>query len=142
MNPLFVITAVRAVIRIGRTAQDTFEQYAQEKPIFLPDAEDLPDDPVGEIITIAQDYPAFQKLLEEDGELKKLWSDSTIGHAGLLLVLFTASRDVADHDLLMWHKRCLDRGYPVGTPSVRGFAINDRIGNAWCAVAVFNVRNR
>jgi hypothetical protein len=76
MNPLFVVTAVRAVIRIGRTAQDAFEQYAQEKPLLLPDAEDLPDDPVGEIITIAQDFPAFQKLLEDDEELKKLWSDN------------------------------------------------------------------
>ena len=76
MNPLFVITAVRAAIRIGRTAQDAFEQYAQEKPIFLPDADDLPDDPVGEIITIAQDYPAFQKLLDEESELKKFWSNN------------------------------------------------------------------
>jgi hypothetical protein len=76
MNPLFVITAVRAAIRIGRTAQDAFEQYAQEKPILLPDADDLPDDPVGEIITITQDYPAFQKLLEEDPELGKFWSNN------------------------------------------------------------------
>jgi hypothetical protein len=76
MNPLFVITAVRAAIRVGRTAQDAFEQYVQEKPVFLPDADDLPEDPIGEIIVIAQDYPAFQKLLEEDEELKKLWSDN------------------------------------------------------------------
>jgi hypothetical protein len=76
MNPLFVITAVRAAIRIGRTSRDAFEQYAQEKPVFLPDADDLPDDPIGEIITIAQDYPAFQTLLDEDEHLSALWSDN------------------------------------------------------------------
>jgi len=75
MNPFFVISAVRAAIRIGRTAQDAFEQYAQEKPVYLPDAADLPRDAVADINRIAQDYPAFLKLLDEDAELGKLWAD-------------------------------------------------------------------
>jgi len=73
-------------------------------------------------------------------DLKKLWSDSCIFHAGLLVVLFTAGQDIATHDLRAWHDKCLERGYPVMPPSVRGFRITDRIGNGWCAIAVFGVR--
>jgi hypothetical protein len=73
-------------------------------------------------------------------DIKKIWSDGAIRHGGLLLILFTASQEVAEHDLAAWHTRCLDRGYPVGTPAVRGFEINERIGNGWCAVAVFGIR--
>lgn len=75
MNPIFVITAVRGLIRVGRTAADAFEQYAQERPIWLPDADDLPSDAVADINRIAQDYPAFQTLLAEDEEFRKLWAD-------------------------------------------------------------------
>jgi hypothetical protein len=73
-------------------------------------------------------------------DLKKLRQDSGILHAGLLLVLFTASEAIAAHDLAAWHQRCLDRGYPIGPPAVRGLGITDRIGNAWCAVGVFAVK--
>ncbi len=73
-------------------------------------------------------------------DVRKIWSDSLIRHGGLLLVLFTQDSHVAEHDLDVWHRRCLDRGFPVGPPAVRGFVITDRIGNAWCAVAVFGVR--
>lgn len=73
-------------------------------------------------------------------DIKKIWSDGVIRHGGLLLVLFTESREVAEHDLAAWHTRCLGRGQPVGPPAVRGFEINDRIGNAWCAIAVFGIR--
>ena len=73
-------------------------------------------------------------------DVKKLWTDGVIRYAGLLLVLFTESSSIAEHDLGAWHQRCLARGYPVAPPSVRGFAITDRIGNAWCASAVFGVR--
>ncbi len=66
--------------------------------------------------------------------------DGVIRHAGLALVLFTADAEVADHDLLAWHTKCLDKGLPVRPPSVRGFPITDRVGNGWCAVAVFGVR--
>jgi hypothetical protein len=73
-------------------------------------------------------------------DIKKIWSDGTIRHGGLLLVLFTATQEIAEHDLAAWHTRCLDRGFPVGPPAVRGFEINDRIGNGWCAVAAFGIR--
>ena len=73
-------------------------------------------------------------------DVKKLHSDAVIKHGGLLLVLFTADRQTAEHDLAAWHERCLDKGYPIGPPVVRGVPITDRIGNGWCAAAVFGVR--
>lgn len=74
------------------------------------------------------------------GDINKLWNDSVICHAGLLLVLFTAGRDVAEYDLTAWYRKCLDRGYPVGAPEYRLLDITDRIGNCCCAVGVFGVR--
>ncbi len=73
-------------------------------------------------------------------DVQKLWGDGRIFHAGLLLVLFTADRDVAEHDIAAWHRRCLDRGYPVATPATRGFEITERVGNGYCAAALFGVR--
>ena len=73
-------------------------------------------------------------------DVKKLWSDSWIRHSALLLLLFTAEPTVAEHDLAAWQKRCLERRYPIASPAVRGFAINDRIGNAWCGIGVFGIR--
>jgi hypothetical protein len=73
-------------------------------------------------------------------DVKKLWADGLIFHSGLLLILFTESREVAEHDLRAWFDRCLKRGYPVASPAARGFEIVNRIGNAWCEVAVFGVR--
>lgn len=73
-------------------------------------------------------------------DVKKIWSDGQIHHGGLLIVLFTEDQETAEHDLAAWHERCLRKGFPVGPPAVRGFAINNRIGNAWCSVAVFGVR--
>ncbi len=73
-------------------------------------------------------------------DVKKLWGDGGIFHAGLLLVLFTASEMVGTHDLGVWHQRCIERGYPVAAPNVRCFPIAERIGNACCHVAVFPVR--
>ncbi|MEO1236865.1 MAG: hypothetical protein AAFX76_08770 [Planctomycetota bacterium] len=73
-------------------------------------------------------------------DVRKIWTDGKIRFGGLLLVLFTQSREIAEHDLAAWHTRCIDKGYPVGPPSVRGFAITDRVGNGWCAAAVFGVR--
>lgn len=73
-------------------------------------------------------------------DVKKIWSDGVIQHGGLLILLFTQTQEIAEHDLAVWHERCLRKGFPVGPPAVRGFPISDRIGNAWCSVAVFGVR--
>lgn len=100
-----------------------------------------------EIKTVAQfeTSGAFRRYSAEllqpvTQDVKKIWSDGVIRHGGLLLVLFTADRETAEHDLAAWHTRCLDKGYPVGPPAVRGFSITDRVGNAWCAAAMFGVR--
>lgn len=73
-------------------------------------------------------------------DVKKIWSDGIIQHGGLLIILFTESQEIAEHDLAIWHERCIRKGFPVGPPAVRGLPINDRIGNRWCCVAVFGVR--
>lgn len=73
-------------------------------------------------------------------DVRKLWQDASIYHAGLLLVLFTEDRKIAEHDLAAWHRHCLDHGYPVNAPAVRGLPISDRIGNGYCTAAVFPVR--
>lgn len=73
-------------------------------------------------------------------DVQKIWSDGVIQHGGLLIVLFTEDQSTAEHDLAVWHERCLKKGFPVGPPAVRGLPIRDRIGNAWCTAAVFGVR--
>lgn len=100
-----------------------------------------------EVKTVAQfetsgPFPRYSAELFSPvtADIKKLWTDALICHAGLLLVLFTTDQGTAQHDLVAWHRRCLDRGYPVATPVVRGFTITDRIGNAYCAAALFGIR--
>lgn len=73
-------------------------------------------------------------------DLKKIWKDSRIFHGGLLLILFTEQQEVGDHDLNVWHHRCLDRGYPLGIPAIRHFPITNRIGNGHCHIGLFGVR--
>jgi len=111
------------------------------------EAEDLETAYWLEIKTVAQyeTSGAFKRYSAEllnpvMKDVKKLWSDGVIRHAGLLIVLFTDGPDVAEHDLAVWHDRCLSKGLPIASPAVRGFPITDRMGNAWCTVAVFGVR--
>jgi hypothetical protein len=73
-------------------------------------------------------------------DIKKLANDRLVFHAGLLLVLYTVDEPTAEHDLKAWLMRCEKRGYAVAPPIVRGHGITDRIGNAWCAVALFPLR--
>jgi len=100
-----------------------------------------------EIKTVAQfeTTGAFTRYSSEllspvAADVRKLWDDPVIRHAGLLLVLFTQIREIAEHDILAWHERCMQRGLPVRLPILRGFEINDRIGNGYCTIALFNVR--
>jgi len=82
---------------------------------------------------------SFELLASVTEDVRKLWGDSLVRHGGLLLVLFTQQQTVAEHDLQIWRQRCLDRGFPVSPPAVCGFKITDRIGNAWCTVALFGI---
>ena len=73
-------------------------------------------------------------------DIRKLAQDRLIFHAGLMLILFTQDEVVAQHDLRAWEERCLKRGYPVASPTVRSFRLRDRLGNGLCSVALFPVR--
>ncbi|MEX0886920.1 MAG: hypothetical protein WD009_10825 [Phycisphaeraceae bacterium] len=100
-----------------------------------------------EIKTVAQYESAgpFKRYASEllapvTADVGKLERDEVIRHAALLLVLFTASQEIAEHDLAAWHERCLTRGHLISPPAARMFALTDRIGNACCATAVFKIR--
>ncbi len=100
-----------------------------------------------EVKTVAQFEPegpfrryASELLSPVTADVTKLWRDGVIRHAGLLIVLFTADQTTAEHDLDAWYRRCLERGLPVGAPSLRGLPISDRIGNGWCGIGLYPVR--
>jgi len=78
-------------------------------------------------------------LLTADGSV--IEPKPGFSHAGLLLVIFAESPDVIAHDLPIALHRALDKGASFRSPihATRrdmavppGFAISDRIGNAWC----------
>jgi hypothetical protein len=72
-------------------------------------------------------------------DVTKLSRNRGIRHSALLIILFAEDRSIAEHDLAAWLDRCLGRGLPVGSPSVRTFGITDRLGNGVCAVALYPV---
>ncbi len=74
-------------------------------------------------------------------DVAKLASDPNIYHAGLLIVLWVASAEVAEHDLGIWQDRCLKKQLPIASPAQRTFPIQDRLGNAQCVLRVYPVRN-
>lgn len=128
-----------------------------DRPLMDPDAETTlfePRDAVVmeaafwlEIKTVAQfttegpfaRYSA-ELLSPVSQDIKKLAGDPLIFHAGLLLVLFTETRAVAEHDLAAWLDRVIKRGYPVAPAVMQGFELNDRMGNGYATVALFTVR--
>jgi hypothetical protein len=73
-------------------------------------------------------------------DVPKLAADVTIRHAGLLLVLFTETDAVAEHDVSVLMHRCLDRGLPVAWPVTERFEIPDMIGNRRCTLSLVPVR--
>jgi len=133
-----VLTADALPLRDPRMAGTLFDQQPATDPT---DAYWL------EIKTVAQ-YETTGPFARYSAELmsavtadiKKIYHDEQIVSGGLVLVLFTADQRTAEHDLAEWHRRCIDRGYPAAAPAIRGFALTDRIGNGWCAVAVFGIR--
>ena len=84
---------------------------------------------------------AAQLLTPVRKDVKKLSKEPGILHGGMLLVMFTATREVAEHDLAAWQDRALQHAMPIESPAIRHIPINDRIGNAHCCVAVFRVRH-
>lgn len=83
---------------------------------------------------------ASELLRVVPSDLPKLARDRRLRHTGLLLILFTSDRQVADHDLAALMHRCLDRALPVASPAVARLPIDDRIGNQLCTLALIPVR--
>ncbi len=86
----------------------------------------------------ARDYSG--RLLGSAAEdVAKMAADPGIRDAGVLLLLHTAGREVARHDLLAWRIRCLERDLPVFAPAVQEIPIGDRLGNTLATLALFPV---
>jgi hypothetical protein len=73
-------------------------------------------------------------------DIPKLARDSAIRHAGVLVLLFSADRATADHDLAAFMHRCLDRDLPVQSPSIERCAVPDLIGNTLLTVCLLPIR--
>lgn len=84
---------------------------------------------------------AYRLTRSVTADLAKLAADPIIECGGALLVLFAATKEVVEHDLLALAHRCLDRGIPITSPMTRTLPIQDRIGNRLCALAMFEVRS-
>lgn len=72
-------------------------------------------------------------------DVVKLAGDSLIAHGAAVVVLFSASREVAEHDLGVAANRALDRGAPLKAVRMDHAEMVDRIGNRVMTAAVFEV---
>lgn len=79
---------------------------------------------------------ASQLVRGSAADLAKLAKDPHIQDAGLLIILFSETPEIAEHDLVVAMHRCLDRGVAASTPLTASFHITDRIGNHACTVAL------
>lgn len=84
---------------------------------------------------------ASQLLSTVKQDVTKLSRDTTILHAGLLIVLFVESPTVAEHDLRIWQDRCLERMLPIAAPYTRCMQISNRVGNECCHLSLHPVRH-
>jgi hypothetical protein len=84
---------------------------------------------------------AAQLVRGPAADLVKLARDPSIWAAAGVVLLFCENQAVGDHDLQCLAHRLLDADVPIGTPEIGGIAIEDRVGNAWCAVGVYPVRS-
>lgn len=83
---------------------------------------------------------AAQLLTDARRDVDKLCRSPGILRSALLIVMFAGDRETTEHDLAAWLDHCLRHGLSVQSPSVRNFAITDRLGNSRCAVALYPVR--
>lgn len=80
-----------------------------------------------------------QLLSTVQDDIAKLSRDRGILHAGLLIVLFTANAEIADHDLGIWQDRCLEKSLPISAPFNRVVPIVDRLGHQCCTLRIYPV---
>ncbi|MCH2143094.1 MAG: hypothetical protein MK077_08875 [Phycisphaerales bacterium] len=84
---------------------------------------------------------ASELLSTVSKDVAKLARDQRIFHAGLLILLWTADIETAQHDLSVWEERCLLRNLPIGMPAQRHIKIQDRLGNACGVISLYPVRH-
>ncbi|MCK4872547.1 MAG: hypothetical protein KAS72_07460 [Phycisphaerales bacterium] len=114
--------------------------FAPPQPVALDDAFWLEVKVVAQFTDEGANARYAAELLEPvRRDVRKLAADTGIRHAGVLLVLHTIDRTVADHDLELWQDRCLERSLPIGPPSLRRIPITDRVGNSLCTLALYPV---
>lgn len=73
-------------------------------------------------------------------DLVKLARDPHIERAGVLTLLFCEDRRIAEHDLCAAVRTLLDNDLPAGSPEIEYVEIEERAGNACCAVCLTPVR--
>jgi len=71
-------------------------------------------------------------------DVGKLAFDPGLGMRVLLMLLFTASTEVSEHDFGVWRDVVVGRGLPLSSTMLRHLPIVDRRGNRFCTMA-FNV---
>jgi len=74
-------------------------------------------------------------------DISKLAKDRRILHAGLLIILWTETTEIATHDLCVWQDRCLEAGLPIGAPVERSGTIVNRLGNNCWTLRIYPVHN-
>ncbi|MCA9279569.1 MAG: hypothetical protein H6815_00935 [Phycisphaeraceae bacterium] len=72
-------------------------------------------------------------------DVEKLAEDPLIERSALAILAFGPDERTVCHDLDIALTRALDRGVALRSPIIRGQPITDRIGNAWCSIAVWPV---
>lgn len=73
-------------------------------------------------------------------DFKKLAADPAVENAAQLLVLFTATDEIAEHDLAATLDAASRRGLLFDTPVAARLPIGDRLGNAVCTICMVQVR--
>ncbi|MCS7034735.1 MAG: hypothetical protein NZ561_12200 [Phycisphaerae bacterium] len=70
-------------------------------------------------------------------DLRKMESEPSIRHAGLLLVVFTESLEILQKDLELFEDVLVQKEVLAGFRKVRSVAILDRMGHRFCTVALW-----
>lgn len=108
MTPTIAATIFRSAIRIGRTAHDAFEQYAQERPFLVPDADRLKLNMRTEILRLRDTNETFHNDLDDNDKLGRLWNNGGPSEADEK-ILFEITHEYA--------RREVDAASEIGTRS-------------------------
>ncbi len=134
-----VLTPDDRPLQIPETAATLFED---QSAVALEDAFWLEVKVVSQFVEEGGNGAYSSNLLSTVREdVTKLSKDRGILHAGLLILLFTATPEIAEHDLGIWQDKCLEKGLPIAAPCSRTIPISDRRGNRFCTIRIYPVRH-